>query len=76
MFYKLLENNGSIALEQLAHRLNSSVEYMLETVSQLEFLGLVQLNGNIVTFTAEYAEIAMGLQPYLFPPTIPRHEVS
>ena len=71
-----MENNGSIALEQLAHRLNSTVEYMLETVSQLEFLGLVRLKGNVVTFSAEYGEIAMGLQPYLFPQTIPRNEVD
>ena len=70
IFYRLLQNNGHIALEELAHQLKSTVEFILETVNQLEFLGLVQLQGNIVTFTAEYAEISMGLQPHLFPEMI------
>lgn len=76
IFYILLENNGTIALEQLAHRLKSTVEFILETVNQLEFLGLVQLMGNTVTFTAEYAEMAMGFQSYVFPETIQRNEVN
>ena len=76
IFYKLLENNGNITLQQLANELGSTVEFVLETVEQLKFLGLVKLYGNALTFTDEYRLLALGLRPYLFREMIHPTEVE
>lgn len=76
IFYKLLKNNGNITLQQLANELGSTVEFVLETVEQLKFLGLVQLYGNVLRFTDEYRLLALGLRPYLFREIINPTEVE
>ena len=76
IFRKLVANNGRISFEQLAHQIKCTHEFTLEVVDRLIYLGLVQLTGNIVTITDEYAQIALNLRPYIFPETIQRNEVD
>ena len=70
IFRLMLENDGVITVKKLVEDTDYPQMTLIEEIEKLSHIGLINYFGDTVSFTEEYSELALSLQPYLLQPLI------
>jgi predicted methyltransferase len=70
IFRKMLENDGVITVKELVDDTEYPQVILIEEIEKLSHMGLINYFADEISFTEEYSELALSLQPYVLQPLI------